>query len=92
MQNHLLKGMGMLDGMKETQPVFQLWMKGIFEIFRGFIKGTQPLGAQHQAKSKLHCSGAKFRPPTDLSHIWMRFRNNGESRVVPSCWDELGCA
>lgn len=33
MQNHLLKGMGMLYGIKKTQPVFQLWMKGIFDSF-----------------------------------------------------------
>lgn len=95
MQNHLLKGMGMLDGIKKTQPVFQLWMKGIFNI-------SQPLAAQPhhgceeepntKQKSKLHCCGAEFHPAGDLSCIWMGFRSSGDSRVVPSCWDELGCA
>lgn len=92
MQNHLLKGMEMLDGIKKTQPGFQLSVKGIFKISRGF---TQPLAAQphqHQTKSKWHCGGAEFHPPPDLSRVWMRLRSNGESRVGPSCRGERGCA
>lgn len=96
MQNHFLKGMGMLDGVKKTQPVFQLWVKGIFEIFWGFTQGTQPLGAQPhhgceeepnaKQKSKLCCCGDQFHP-TALSNNWMRLRNNGESAGMN--WD--GC-
>jgi len=33
MQNHLLKGMRMLYGIKKTQPIFQLWMKEILDHF-----------------------------------------------------------
>lgn len=80
MQNHLLKGMGMLDDIKKTQPVFQLWMKRIFNI-------SQPLAAQPhhgceeepntKQKSKLQCCGDKFHPARDLDGVQEQWGQQG---------------
>lgn len=81
MQNHLLKGMGRLYGVKKTQPVFQLWMKGIFDRFlvleemlhsRG-DDGWAPLGTQ-----LCHgCSEAARRSPAPskklITLLWGQF-------------------
>lgn len=77
----------MLDGIKKTQPVFQLWMKGTFKIFRGF---TQPLGAQPsweeepntKQKSKLHLWGQI--PPSCGSQPYLEeVQERWREKVVP---------
>lgn len=72
MQNLLLKGMIMLCGIKKTQPVFQLWMKGIFDnsaVLKEMLhskadNSQEPLGTQtyrgckeeHSTKQKANYS------------------------------------
>ena len=83
-QNHLLKGMGMLYGVKETRPVCQLWMKGIFDSFlvlkemlrsRG-DNGRAPLGTQPHHGC---LEGARRSPAPSkklITLLWGRFASS----------------
>lgn len=88
MQNHLLKGMAMLlwHGAKETRPVFQLGMKGVFATSPALVGMLQSMGGRVWAppapykrssthKNLVPCSGACGHPPADSRRCQVRCSN-----------------